>query len=117
MDVNGRPSYNKSLSELAIIICNPTVANIRDTGRANDIWFQHIRLINQKLCRKYHCAFADLTMRTYDHLADGSNNWATLNANGTQGNIHPNKWADANIFSTLQDLIFPVGLWNIDVDN
>ena len=117
VDVNGRPSYNKSLSELAIIICNPTVANIRDTGRANDIWFQHIRLINQKLCRKYHCAFADLTMRTYDHLADGSNNWATLNTDGTQGNIHPNKWADANIFSTLQDLIFPVGLWNIDIDS
>ena len=27
------------------------------------------------------------------------------------------KWADANIFSTLQDLIFPVGLWNIDIDS
>ena len=56
-------------------------------------------------------------MRTYDHLADGSNNWATLNTDGTQGNIHPNKWADTNIFSTLQDLIFPVGLWNIDIDS
>ena len=115
-DVNGRPSYNKPLSELSIIICNPTVANIRNTGRANDIWFQHIRIINQKLCRKYHCAFADLTMRTFDHLADGSNNWATLNADGTQGNIHPNKWADANIFSTLQDLIYPIGLWSVDID-
>lgn len=116
VEINGRPAYNKPLSELSIIICNPTVANIESTGRSNVLWFEHLRIINMELCRKYYCAFVDFTARTYDHKNDGSNYWATLNSDGTYGNIHPNRWADASIFSMIQELIFPCCMWNVEVE-
>lgn len=113
--VNGRPSYNRSLSDLSIIICNPTVSFRPNTGRSNDLWNQYIRVINQKLCREFYCAFCDFTFRTYDHKSDGSNNWSVVNADGTKGWIHPNKYSDAQITSMLQDLVYPMALWNIEL--
>ncbi len=114
--VNGRPAYNKSTKELSIIITLPTMGTIANTGRTNLEWFQNVRPIIQELCRKYECAFADFTMRTYAHNDMKVPVWATLNADGNYGTIHPNKYSMAQIMSQLQDLIYPVCMWNIDID-
>ena len=43
--------------------------------------------------------------------------WSALNSDGvTYGPIHPNKYSMAQIMSQLQDLIYPVCMWNIDID-
>lgn len=114
--VNGRPAYNKPTKELSIIITLPTMGTIANTGRTNLEWFQNVRPIIQELCRKYECAFADFTMRTYAHNDMKVPVWATLNADGRYGTIHPNKYSMAQIMSQLQDLIYPVCMWNIDIN-
>jgi lysophospholipase L1-like esterase len=116
VSINGRPAYNKPLKDLSIIICNPTVSYKPTTSRSNDLWNQYVRIINQKLCREFYCAFCDLTFRTYDHKADGSNDWSVLESSGAKGWIHPNKYSDAQITSLLQDLIYPMALWNVSVE-
>lgn len=117
VSVNGRPSYNKSVKDLSIIITLPTMGTVYNTGRTNLEWFQNVRLIIQDLCRRYECAFADFTMRTYAHNDMSIKVWSTLNSDGiTHGPIHPNKYSMAQIMSQLQDLIYPVCMWNIDVD-
>ena len=115
--VNGRPAYNKTVKDLAIIITIPTVGTVANTGRTYVEWFQNVRPIIQELCRKYECAFADFTSRTYAHNDMSIKTWSALNSDGvTYGPIHPNKYSMAQIMSQLQDLIYPVCMWNIDVD-
>ena len=115
--VNGRPAYNKTVKDLAIIITLPTVGTVYDTGRTYVEWFQNVRPIIQELCRKYECAFADFTARTYAHNDMSIKTWSALNSDGvTYGTIHPNKYSMAQIMSQLQDLIYPVCMWNIDID-
>ena len=115
--VNGRPAYNKTVKDLAIIITLPTVGTVYNTGRTYVEWFQNVRPIIQELCRKYECAFADFTARTYAHNDMSMKTWSTLKSDGiTYGPIHPNKYSMAQIMSQLQDLIYPVCMWNIDVD-
>lgn len=115
--VNGRPAYNKTVKDLAIIITVPTVGTVANTGRTYVEWFQNVRPIIQELCRKYECAFADFTARTYAHNDMSIKTWSALNSDGvTYGSIHPNKYSMAQIMSQLQDLIYPVCMWNIDID-
>ena len=115
--VNGRPAYNKTVKDLAIIITWPTVGTVYNTGRTYVEWFQNVRPIIQELCRKYECAFADFTARTYAHNDMSIKTWSALNSDGvTYGTIHPNKYSMAQIMSQLQDLIYPVCMWNIDID-
>lgn len=115
--VNGRPAYNKTVKDLAIIITLPTVGTVYNTGRTYVEWFQNVRPIIQELCRKYECAFADFTARTYAHNDMSIKTWSALNSDGvTYGTIHPNKYSMAQIMSQLQDLIYPVCMWNIDID-
>ena len=114
--VNGRPAYNKPIEELSIIICLPTVGGNEDSGRGNYLWNQYIREIIRPLCRKYSCAFADMTMRTYAHNDMSPRIWSTRTTNGGYGNIHPNIWSSAHTMSMLQDLIYPVCMWNLDVE-
>lgn len=115
--VNGRPAYNKTVKDLAIIITLPTVGTVWNTGRTYVEWFQNVRPIIQELCRKYECAFADFTARTYAHNDMSIKTWSALNSDGvTYGTIHPNKYSMAQIMSQLQDLIYPVCMWNIDID-
>ena len=115
--VNGRPAYNKTVKDLAIIITLPTVGTVWNTGRTYVEWFQNVRPIIQELCRKYECAFADFTARTYAHNDMSIKTWSALNSDGvTYGPIHPNKYSMAQIMSQLQDLIYPVCMWNIDID-
>ena len=115
--VNGRPAYNKTVKDLAIIITLPTVGTVYNTGRTYVEWFQNVRPIIQELCRKYECAFADFTARTYAHNDMSIKTWSALNSDGvTYGSIHPNKYSMAQIMSQLQDLIYPVCMWNIDID-
>lgn len=115
--VNGRPAYNKTVKDLAIIITVPTVGTVANTGRTYVEWFQNVRPIIQELCRKYECAFADFTSRTYAHNDMSIKTWSALNSDGvTYGTIHPNKYSMAQIMSQLQDLIYPVCMWNIDID-
>ena len=115
--VNGRPAYNKTVKDLAIIITVPTVGTVANTGRTYVEWFQNVRPIIQELCRKYECAFADFTSRTYAHNDMSIKTWSALNSDGvTYGSIHPNKYSMAQIMSQLQDLIYPVCMWNIDID-
>ena len=115
--VNGRPAYNKTVKDLAIIITLPTVGTVYNTGRTYVEWFQNVRPIIQELCRKYECAFADFTARTYAHNDMSMKTWSALNSDGvTYGTIHPNKYSMAQIMSQLQDLIYPVCMWNIDID-
>ena len=115
--VNGRPAYNKTVKDLAIIITLPTVGTVYNTGRTYVEWFQNVRPIIQELCRKYECAFADFTARTYAHNDMSIKTWSALNSDGvTYGPIHPNKYSMAQIMSQLQDLIYPVCMWNIDID-
>ena len=80
-----------------------------------------MREVIQKLCREYYCAFADMTMRTYDHKMDGSKCWSVHDA-GTQPTsgslgIHPNKWSNAQTMAMLQDLIFPTTMWIMDTSD
>ena len=115
--VNGRPAYNKTVKDLAIIITLPTVGTVWNTGRTYVERFQNVRPIIQELCRKYECAFADFTARTYAHNDMSIKTWSALNSDGvTYGPIHPNKYSMAQIMSQLQDLIYPVCMWNIDID-
>lgn len=115
--VNGRPAYNKSLKDLSIIICLPTVGTVANTGRTYLEWFQNVRPIVQELCRKYQCAFADLTARTYAHNDIQPKIWSALNSDGASyDQIHPNKYSNAQIMSQLQDLVYPICMWNIDVE-
>lgn len=115
--INGRPAYNKPLTDLSIIICLPIVGGSESTGRGNYLWNQYIREIIRPLCRKYGCAFADMTMRTYAHNDMGNRIWSTLTASGGYGGIHPNIWSSAQTMSMLQDLIYPVCLWNISLES
>lgn len=114
--VNGRPSYNKPSSQLSIIICMPTVGGNENTGRGFELWNQYLRDILVELCRKYECAFVDLTYRTYAHNKMQSRIWSTLTTTGSFGGIHPNKYSNAQIMSALQDLIYPICMWNVDVE-
>lgn len=111
--VNNRPAYNKTINDLSIIICLPTVGGSEATGRGNYLWNQYIREIIRPLCRKYGCAFADMTMRTYAHNDMGDKIWSTLNSSGNYGGIHPNIWSSAQTVSMLQDLIYPICMWNL----
>ena len=116
VSINGRPSYNKPLSDLSIIICLPTVGGSDTTGRGNELWNQYVREIIRPLCRKYECAYADMTIRTYAYGDMSPKIWSAYsNADGTnRDGIHPNKWANAQIMSMLQELIYPVCMWNVD---
>lgn len=106
--VNGRPAYNKDAEHLSIILCTPTNAKTDGTDyRGYKMWHQHTRSIIQKLCREYYCAFVDFNMVTYDH------NWSP---NSIWGNdkLHPAKGYTLAYTSILQQLIYPIGLWNIE---
>ena len=110
VSVNGRPSYNKSADELAIILCTPIQAE-NGTGRGRDNWQQYQRQIFMELARTYHCAFYDVTARHYDHKFSGA--WSQNNTTNDRkfDNIHPTPWTNADIFSGIQDLLFPMCLW------
>ena len=110
VSVNGRPSYNKSADELAIILCTPIQAE-NGTGRGRDNWQQYQRQIFMELARTYHCAFYDVTARHYDHKF--SKNWSQNNSTNTRtpDSLHPTPWTNADIFSGIQDLLFPLCLW------
>lgn len=107
--INGHPAYNKSVADLSIIICLPTVGGLPKTGRGYEYWNQYIREIIIPICRRYFCAYADFSFRTYQHT-EMPKIW------GGQGNnpsIHPNKFSQAQTMSLLQDLIYPIGLWQV----
>ena len=114
--VNGRPAYNKSLADLSIIICMPTVGGSEATGRGNYLWNQYIREILIPLCHEYQCAFADFTFRTLNHNNMSPRIWSGLTSTGGRDGIHPNKYSNAQTMSLLQDLIYPICMWNINVD-
>ena len=113
--INGRPAYNKSIKDLSIIICMPIVGGSEQQGRGNKLWNQYLREIIRPLCRQYGCAFADMTMRTYSHNEMGDKIWSTVTTDGKYGGIHPNKYSSAHTMSMLQDLIYPVCMWNIEI--
>lgn len=117
VSVNGRPAYNKSPSDLSIILCMPTVGGSTATGRGNYLWNQYLREILMELCRKYKCAFADFTFRTYAHDSMSPRIWSSLTATGGRDNIHPNKYSNAQTMSLLQDLIYPVCMWKVDTSD
>ena len=104
--VNGRPAYNRSAENLSIILTVPTVPHQPGIARDRENWNQYLRPIIQKKCREYHCAFADFTMRHYDH--GFSPNWAN---NGDM--LHPTLETTADYMSVLQDLVYPIGMWNM----
>lgn len=111
--VNGRPAYNKDAEHLSIILCTPTNAKTDGTDyRGYKMWHQHTRSIIQKLCREYHCAFADFNMMTYDH------NWSPNAIWGSQtqppATLHTAKGYTLAYTSILQKLIYPIGLWNVE---
>lgn len=110
--VNERPAYNKTIADMSVIICMPTVGGDVSTGRGNELWNQYVREFIRPLCRQYGCAFADLTIRTIDYQNMTIKNWSQYNSDGSYGNIHPNKYANAQIMSALQDLIYPICMWN-----
>lgn len=110
VSVNGRPAYNKSADELAVIICTPIQAE-NGNGRGREIWQQYQRFIFMELARKYHCAFYDVSARHYDHKF--SNKWSQNNTTNdiSPDNLHATPVCNADIFSGLQDLLFPICLW------
>lgn len=115
--VNNRPAYNKSVYDLSIVLCMPTVGGSESSGRGNFLWNQYIREILMELCRKYHCAFADLTFRTYAHNSMSPRIWSCLTSTGGRDGIHPNKYSNAQTMSMLQDLIYPICMWNVDASD
>lgn len=117
VSINGRPSYNKSVYDLSIILCMPTVGGSESSGRGNLLWNQYIREILIDLCRTYQCAFADLTFRTYAHNSMNPRIWSGLTSTGGRDGIHPNKYSNAQTMSLLQDLIYPVCMWNVDTSD
>lgn len=106
---NGRPAYNKKVSDMSIIICLPVVGGRPNTGRGYDYWNQYIRDIIRPLCRKYFCAYADFTYNTYQHT-EMPTIWG---AQGNNPQIHPNKYSQAQTMSMLQELVYPIGLWQV----
>lgn len=115
--VNGRPSYNKSANDLSIIICMPVVGGSRSSGRGFLLWNQYLRRIIIDLCRKYECAFCDMSYRTYSHDTLLTKYWSVKESNGKYGDIHPNKYSQAQTMSMLQDLVYPVCMWNYEIPN
>lgn len=92
--------YNKSPDEMAIILTTPIAAY--DPGRGNfpHNWNDKIRPIIQRACRKYKCAFVDVTARQYDH--GFSSSWSV---NGDM--VHPTGTANIDYMSMYEPLIFP----------
>lgn len=113
VNVNGRPCYNKQAKDLSIIICTPNVGGGILGGRGNTQWNQYVREVIRPLCREFECAFADFTLKTYANNDMIPRYWSCLNSEGGYDNIHPNKYQNAMIISTLQDLIYPVCMWNL----
>ena len=113
--VNGRPAYNKSVSELSIILCPPIVVDWTATGRTEKLWNQYLRAGLQRLAREYYCAYVDLSMMTFDNAMDGTHPYSVLESNGTKLGIHPNKYSEAITCSKFKEIIYPETLWNIDV--
>ena len=113
--VNGRPAYNKNVKELSIIICMPTVPYVDSSQpRYYYNFHQYIKYRLMELCRLYQCAFVDLSLRTYGHK--DFKEWATTTDGISYHPLHPNIWSTAQTMSALQDLIYPICTWNIQVE-
>ena len=108
--VNGRPAYNKSADELAIIICTPIQAE-NGMGRGRDAWQKYQREMLMELARKYNCAFYDVTARHWDHAFSGQ--WSQNNTTTERryDKLHPMPACNADFMSGIQDLLFPICLW------
>ena len=118
--VNGRESYNKSVDDLSIILTTPTVTSM-DTLTWHDVhdyekWHMYVREIIMGLAREFKCGYADFTARTYGHIDTDFNNWSVFNADDSNYRFHPNIYSNMQFHSLLQDLIYPVCLWNLNVD-
>jgi len=112
VSINGRPSYNKSPDALAIILCTPITTYTPTLGKTRELWTKFTRRIIQKACRTYKCAFWDISMRHYDH--DFSVLWSTNTAEtGTDG-THPLPAVNADMVSSIQDLLYPLCMWKPD---
>jgi hypothetical protein len=102
---------------MAVIICMPTVGGLQDNFktefRGYYKWNQFLKRRLSRLCREYHCAFVDLTMKTVAYNDLDIKNWSVKESNGEYGVIHPNLFANASFMSELQNLVYPVGLWNL----
>ena len=108
--VNGRPAYNKSADELAIIICTPIQAE-NGKGRGRDAWQKYQREMLMELARKYNCAFYDVTVRHWDHAFSGQWSQNNTTTERRHDKLHPMPACIADFLSGIQDLLFPICLW------
>ena len=108
--VNGRPAYNKSADELAIIICTPIQAE-NGKGRGRDAWQKYQREMLMELARKYNCAFYDVTARHWDHAFSGQWSQNNTTTERRHDKLHPMPACNADFMSGMQDLLFPICLW------
>lgn len=112
--VNGRPAYDRSAEDLSVILCMPMNCNheaLYQSGRAQDQWHIYVRQILQRLCREYHCAFCDFAMLTYDAAWSPNSVWGSDSF--APAALHPRPSFELAIASTLQPLIYPMGLWKL----
>ena len=108
--VNGRPAYNKSADELAIIICTPIQAE-NGKGRGRDAWQKYQREMLMELARKYNCAFYDVTARHWNHAFSGQWSQNNTTTERRHDKLHPMPACNADFMSGMQDLLFPICLW------
>ena len=106
--INGRPAYNRNAEDLSIIICVPHTTH-RSHGSimnlSRDTWTIYLRPVIQELCREYKCAYADFSLRHYDH--EYSSNWSK---DGDR--LHQTEVCTYDFMSIMQDLVYPICLWN-----
>ena len=98
--VNGRECYGRDEYQTAVIICVP----ISRPGEETKEWSYFSRGMIQKICRQYHCGFFDPTAVNYDHA--WSDKWSRR-----QDTLHPMPYTNADFVSSIQPLLYPMGLW------
>lgn len=108
--INGRECYGKSEYDTAVIL---TVPISRDE---NEKWAYYCRSMIKDLCREYHCGFFDPTAVNYDH--EWNQQWSrTPGSTTTPDGLHPNPWTNADFVSSIQPLLYPIGLWYTTEEN
>ena len=113
--VNGRPAYGRSVSDCSIILCVPTCASDRGQRYLQN-WHQYVREIIFKLASEFSCAVCDFTAVTARWSNPDYTDWSTYNSSDKKTAIHPNKAATMYYTSALAELVYPICLHNITIE-
>lgn len=113
--VNNRPAYSRGVDECSIILCTPTCASNR-SQRYLQNWHQYVRNIIFNLADEFQCAVCDFTLLTPKWSNPDYTLWSTYDSKGGKTAIHPNKAATMYYTSALAELVYPICLHNITIE-